>query len=98
MCQIFVENCREDDEQLVLFYYWMLDICECYEDLQEMNVAKKFKNCLQLSQDKSLLVESLWLLDHQLFKVCLYVWSPNCKTSFEKLLCSLYGRIFFCTF
>ena len=69
MCQIFVENCREDNEQVVLFYYWILDICECHEDLQETNVSKKLKDSLQLPQDKALIVECLWLLDHRLFKV-----------------------------
>jgi len=56
----------------MVFYYWMLDVCECYEELQRNKVSKKFKDCLKLNTDKSLLVESLWLLDHQLYKV---IWS-----------------------
>ena len=69
MCQIFVENCRDDEQQVMLFYYWMLDVCECYDELQKLKVSKKFKDCLQLPADKCLLVESLWLIDHRLYKV-----------------------------
>ena len=69
MCQTFVENCREDEEQVLLFYYWILDICQCHEELQEQNVAVKCKDCLRMSPDKALLVESLWFLDHRFFKV-----------------------------
>ena len=73
MCQLFVENCREDDQQIMLFYYWMLDVCECYEELQQSKVSKKFKDCLQLAPDKCLLIESLWLIDHRLYKVCFFI-------------------------
>ena len=85
MCQIFVENCREDNEQVVLFYYWVLDICECHEDLQEANVAKKFKDSLQLSQDKALLSECLWLLDHRLFKVTYHHRCKNCCLFYQNI-------------
>lgn len=85
MCQIFVENWREDNEQVVLFYYWILDICESHEDLQEMDVSKKFKDALQLPQDKALLVECLWLLDHCLFKVKLFTFQICYDTFYQEI-------------
>ena len=69
MCQMFVENYRDDGRQLMMLYYWMLDICECYQEMQTNKDSKKFKTCLQLTHDKALLVEALWLLDHKLYKV-----------------------------
>ena len=97
MCQTFVENCCEDDQQMLMIYYWMLDICECYQEMQTKKISKKFKTCLNLGNDKALLVEALWLLDHKLYKVKEYTFHFLKKNLvlFFTISIILYNRFYF---
>ena len=70
MCRLFVHNMPSKEEQTCCpFYYWFLDICECYGQLHSKNVQSKFKQFLKLSYAEEVLVKSAWLLDHKLFNV-----------------------------
>ncbi|XP_057313364.1 protein ELYS-like [Hydractinia symbiolongicarpus] len=68
MCRLFVENLSEKEIQISVFYYWVLDICECCEELLQVKMREKVKECLKLNREKSLLIECVWLLDHNLYK------------------------------
>ncbi|XP_065668460.1 protein ELYS isoform X2 [Hydra vulgaris] len=67
MCSFFLQNLSEDESPLLLFYYWILDLCECVSELQTNKTSEKIKECLKLSQNSSILVQSFWLLDHKLY-------------------------------
>lgn len=68
MCRLFVENLSEKEIQISVFYYWVLDICECCEELLQVKMREKVKECLKLNREKALLIECVWLLDHNLYK------------------------------
>lgn len=73
MCRLFVENLSEKEIQISVFYYWVLDICECCEELLQVKMREKVKECLKLNREKALLIECVWLLDHNLYKVGFYM-------------------------
>ena len=72
MCSFFLQNLSEDELPLLLFYYWILDLCECTKELQVSKTSEKIRECFKLSQKSYLLVQSFWLLDHELYGVSLY--------------------------
>jgi hypothetical protein len=68
MCSLFVHNILNDGKKsCYIFYYWFLDICECFTDLHNKNAELKFRQFMRLESAEELLVKSIWLLDHKLY-------------------------------
>ena len=59
----------EENLHSKLIYYWILDVSECYQSLKDKKVAEICACYFQLTEEKVLFVQSIWLLDHSFPKV-----------------------------